>query len=500
MLIMGDDNEENGDDGDLDRGRWLIGKLLDPREDEFRDAVIYSQTVPISDEEIDAILEEFSERELAEFAHEIKAMAASVPDRIRSMNRRDFFKNTVKVAATGSLVADIAIWGRKGVGVVKPPVEENDTKRVPEYYENFWPNSLETFAQLDVEETEQLLRSSHVAWDTFVNRSTEMLSEVAPGDTVHIHGFFYRAYPREFFERLPEISRTAESVTVYLADPVNGHGDASAVELHQEREVLVHEYLLTRPVFREVLAEPEDIFSWSAVPHLAHLTLNSVRGLLHSLRFLETAHYFYSVHDDILFQPISVEDASPLRGRILLDEKGDAKLASFLRFEKGVVGTANPTKGHLLCDLEELDLTRNAFEMHQDFVEDFIYEEQQQLLVHSREPYTLADIETACDHVLDRIDTLLTNVRKDGEISDETLTEVRRRIDEFSLPPTWQGRSHIDEWANRREERFKTIEEVKKLFKGDLDTSFGRDDPRLSPDGDAPKAVYDAALRYQGLN
>lgn len=487
-----------GEDETTDHGRWLIGKLLDPNEDEFRDTVMYSQAVPLSDDEIDFIIDEFTDQELSELVAEIKSMVNSVPRRIQSMDRREFLKNTVKMVATGSLIADVVGWGRKGVEAIDDSIARGDTERTPEFYENFWPTSLEAFARLDAEDTEQLLRTSQVPWNTFVNRSTEMLTEAVPGDTVHVHGVYYRGYPREFFEGLSEVAESAESVVVYLVDPVEGRGEVSALELHQQREVLIHEYLMTRPVFREVLARPEEIFSWTAVPHFGDLTLNSVRALLHSLRFLETAYYFSSAHEGIRFQPISATDATPLRGRIILDAKYDPKLASFLRFEKGVIGTSNPTNGHVLCDEESLDLDRKTLELHRDFVNGFLYDEQQQLKAESREPYTPATIEIAYDHVRDRIDTLLAH---SDVLNERTLREVQSRTEEFLIPPSWRDGSFIDlgEWATLRKERGETIRNIKALVRGDLGTSFRKDNPRLSPDGDAPKSVYDAALKYQGL-
>lgn len=510
---------QNGDDEKTEnRGRWLVGKILDPSSGEFRDEVLYSQIRPLNEEEIDKVLDQFSEKSTDEVITELRSSVKQVRGNIQEMDRREFLKRFIAVTATGDLFVSLS----KALFEAGSHTLEELTQKPPAYYENYWLNSLADFAHYDSDAVESLLNSSHVDWNKFVTRSTEMLDEVVAGDRVHIHGFFYRAYPASFFRKVFDLADQAGETTVYFADPVNGHGDASAVELHQDRELLVHQYLLTLPEFADVLSREETEFNWEAVPHLGHLKLNRIRAMLHSLRFLGTAYYFATETSSIRFQPVSEASESPLRGRIVQDASYDPKSGAFLRLEKGVVGTSRATQGHLLCD-RSTGLSREEHELHEKFISDFLDREQQRLRSTSPEPLTASDIEAYEQSVKTRIRELIDEQHAEGPLAEEDATELRRILSDFHLPTPAKSTSAPETavLGEYREETSESISSARTVLNRCIEKELNQgisskganqfivnplkhpdvDQQKtvLDPADDTPKAIYDAVLRYQNL-
>jgi len=510
---------ENGDDAkNENRGQWLVGKILDPSNGEFRDEVLYSQIRPLDEEEIDRVLDQFSEKSADEVITELRSGVKQVRGNIQEVDRREFLKKFIGVTATGDLFVSLS----KELFEAGNHTLEELTQKPPAYYENYWPNSLADFAHYDLDAAERLLNSSHVDWNRFVRRSTEMLDEVVAGDRVHIHGFFYRGYPPSFFQKVLDCADQAAETTVYFADPVNGYGDASAVELHQDRELLVHQYLLTLPEFEDVLSRDETDFDWEAVPHPGHLKLNRIRALLHSLRFLGTAYYYATETSSIRFQPVSDASKSPLRGRIVQDASYDPKFGAFLRLEKGVVGTSRATQGHLLCD-HSTNLSRKEYELHQEFISDFLDQEQQRLRTTSPQPLTSPDIEAYEQKVKTRIRELIKEQRTNGPLAGKDATELRRILSELHLPTPAKNSlaSNTEVLSQYRKETSESISSARTVLNRCIEKELNQGIPSkgadqfvvnslehpdvarqrtvLNPADNTPEAIYDAVLRYQNL-
>lgn len=512
--------EGNGDDAkSVDRGRWLVGKILDPSNGEFRDEVLYSQIRPLDEEEIDKVLDQFSEKSVDEVITQLQSSVKQVGGNIQDMNRREFLKTFIGVTATGDLFVSLS----KALFEVGSHTLEEMTQKPPGYYENYWPNSLADFARYDSDMAERLLNSSHVDWNRFVTRSTEMLEEVITGDRVHIHGFFYRGYRPSFFQRVRDCASKAEEMTFYFADPVNGHGDASAVELHEDRELLVHQYLLTLPEFADVLSRDETDFDWEAVPHIGHLKLNRIRALLHSLRFLGTAYYFATETDSIRFQPVADASENPLRGRIIQDASYDPKFGAFLRLEKGVVGTSRATQGHLLCD-RSTGLSNEEYELHEEYISEFLDREQQRLRSVGPEPLSASDIEVYEEKVKTRIRELIKNQHTEGPLTEADADELKRILSDFHLLTPMKNTSTEEKVVigQYRKKMIESIDSAKTVLNRCIERELNRGKSNkgatqfivnslehpdvdqqntvINPADDTPKAIYDAVLRYQGLD
>lgn len=469
----GGGRDGHGDDGGQRYGTWLVGKLLDPTEEEFRNVVTYGRGMPLSEDEVAAVLDRFPKQKLR--------------NQFGSMSRRDFMRRTVEYAGHVLVIKTLGEIGLDAVeDVVSPPAE---------HFGNFWPNSLSAYADTEgPEPTAELLQESAVDWQTFITRSTSMLREVEPGDEIHVLSFFLRGYNRDFFEAVDHACSRDASVTLSLVDPIEGANGLSAMELHQDREVMVYRQCLNESrIFGRFRSESGSDFGWREVPHLNDRRCNRIRCLCHGLRALETAHLYTELYDGVRVQLISDTRKVPLRARFVFDEGGRPKMASFLKLEKGVIGTSNVTNGHILGDTRD----RDAFERQAWFVSEFLDRERRRL--PTRGPYSAADLRGLHEEVRGRLDARVETLRAEGVIGEETANTVRNRLSNFECVRPDATGDPFEAWRSRDASRRRDIEAIRATLDEEIDRTFTGADTPFEIDDPSPATLYETVLDWQGL-
>lgn len=431
---MGQENHEYG------TGSWLWIRIIDKAEGTVEDIRTFDREDVISDsvsQTVDEIREELPEEHVDKLFEGVEPKLREIEKESPEVDvlRRDFLK-----IGTGFAVSLGIVGSSKGA---LKSTHDSLNSLPKAYFENFWPNTLLEYAtdrNIDqgLDRATSIVNETKTEWDQFVTQSTEMLSEEAmegnsKGRDIHISGFYFRGYDFNFFRKIKNVAGEAHSVNFYFVSPEKVDIETaknkdinkdSPVELHMDREVIAYRFLVNHPLLRHLFKSGrDDEVSWQSVALVNDKALNRIRALMHSLRALQFAMYFTHQYN-VNFYPIYNPKEVPLRARIILEQDGSPVKASFVRLDKGIVGTSNPSKGHIVT------------EDYSEFIE-HLDDERKQIQGRSK-PYSIPEMENIYKDVYQRIHSLLDKEDDEGRIPSRKIACIRDILKGFELSETWE--------------------------------------------------------------
>lgn len=397
----------------------------------------------------------------------------------------------LKQVGTGTYIATTGytVWDMYG----------DVTRTSKQHFRQFWPDALFEFAkQTSGDLTVSVLQRSHLPWDknratdeqpNFLKRSTTFLTDESNrGDDIFISTVFFRAIKQDMFTAFKNAEKNDNTVHVGFADPRPGRSGWSPLDRHEDREVLLFQYYVnSRPWQR--LAMPLSSTPWDEVPHPNDPVLNRIRAHLESLRMIQTALYLSTRRDNVRFYPIDNTEKMSLRGRII----GRDKMASFVRLEKGLIGTTNPTKGYVT---ENQQLVR---ELHHE-LDDL----STRLSLEDPDPFTDDELTETYDEVQAHARATTEEAVEEGLLTEEQADELRDVIDDsaFDLPSASAFDVPYSEWRERMDQpiRNRITDDALSILDEAEPEPFEECDPTLGEFRSmAPRRAYEKSLSYQGL-